>query len=177
MAICVVCSGDFSKVRNGKQKTCSVTCGNELKKSKKTKICECCAEPFERPHGKTDRRFCSRSCAMTNRVRLGMVKSHSEGHVINHSAGYRQIKNGGVWVMQHRLVMAQVLGRPLERHERVHHKNGNRADNRPENLELWGVEGGSKKDPAGQRAKDMAREVLLALPQNDLHELLAEFYG
>ncbi len=51
--------------------------------------------------------------------------------------------------------MEQIIGRYLERFENVHHKNGDRKDNRPENLELWSV-----KQPSGQRAEDKVKYAI-----------------
>jgi hypothetical protein len=54
--------------------------------------------------------------------------------------------------------MEQSLGRSLLPGENVHHKNGNKQDNRPGNLELW-----VKFQPNGQRVEDMlawAHEVI-----------------
>jgi len=57
------------------------------------------------------------------------------GHV-RMSNGYRQVMTANGYRYEHRLIMEGILGRPLLRSEVVHHKNEDKTDNRPDNLEL-----------------------------------------
>jgi hypothetical protein len=83
-------------------------------------------------------------------------------------SGYR----GAIWpehpsaspkgyISEHSAVMCAVLGRPLLKGESVHHRNGVRHDNRPENLELW-----ASAHRPGQRVTDLIA---------DAHELLERY--
>lgn len=82
-----------------------------------------------------------------------------DGETRVYGQGYVSEKRGGRWIYQHKLRMQDHLGRLLSSDESVHHKNGDKTDNRMENLELW-----ASSHPAGQRVSDkvaFAREILL----------------
>lgn len=83
-----------------------------------------------------------------------------EGRWLTTDSGYVYRKVGASrGRLEHRVVMEEILGRPLTRRESVHHKNGVRHDNRPENLELW-----VKPQPAGQRVQDLVDWVVENYP-------------
>ena len=91
------------------------------------------------------------SVATRFKARLGKYKS-SEGYVMQYVSKdheFYDMANKSSGIPEHRLVMAQSLGRPLRNNENVHHINGIRDDNRIENLELW-----NKSQPSGIRNSD-----------------------
>lgn len=92
-------------------------------KTRYSVLCQECARPTQNPENPT-------------------WYKNRDGYMTAIVKGKREIR-------QHRFIMEKIIGRPLLSHESVHHKNGVRDDNRPENLELW-----SSSHPSGQRIED-----------------------
>lgn len=91
------------------------------------------------------------------RAKSGQANGHWRGGRTRHKAGYVMVRVPGhprarqnsPYVFEHILVAEELLGRYLVDGESVHHRNGVRDDNRPENLELW-----TRPQPSGIRVSD-----------------------
>jgi len=122
--------------------------------------CDCGGGKIVRDDSLINGRSSSCGCSV-----IGPASPFWRGGITKNSGGYNMImvydnpKSGGRYVPEHRIVMENLIGRPLEPNETVHHKNGIKTDNRPNNLELW-----CKQHGPGQRVDDMvsyALEILL----------------
>lgn len=85
-------------------------------------------------------RTCSRKCHFKwQRIRpriTGPAHHAWRGGTVSKDTGYRTLKIDGYRITEHRYVMEQFLGRKLNKSEVVHHKDGNRLNNKLSNLEL-----------------------------------------
>ena len=118
----------------GKRRRCYKCTGTQTTSIER--ICLTCGKSFRVPPNviaKGKGKFCSTSCG--GKFRIGPRAGHWKGGRTVSRYIYVTIPNIGT-VEEHRHVMAQHMGRPLRSDEQVHHVNGDKTDNRIENLKV-----------------------------------------
>jgi hypothetical protein len=143
---CIRCGVEFH-AKSVRQTYCS----NECKRG--TSVCKCCSVSFV-VSKKAKGEYCSTACFYEHGTPTGSRIVANNGYVLvkvpKGTPGAKKYGTRGTnWMLEHRYVMQQKLGRPLEPRENVHHINGKRDDNSLENLELW-----KKSQPCGVRSSD-----------------------
>lgn len=93
--------------------------------------------------GKATSCGCKRKETCRDRLKTGILTKYGKdnplwrGGIKRDQGGYVHIRMGNAYIWEHRLVAEMKLGRPLLPREIVHHINGVRNDNRPENLMIF----------------------------------------
>ena len=151
---CQQCETAF-ETKSRWQRYCSPRCSHQARNARTVRLCDECRGEYHSADRR--RKYCSRSCASARGRKYRNANSPNwkggrvvqDGYVRVRAPGHPRTTARNPYVLEHILVMEGMLGRRMERNERVHHRNGRRGDNRPENLELWKM-----KDPPGVRASD-----------------------
>lgn len=149
---CEQCAKIF-QARNSTRRFCGIGCANKWQRRRKVDCtCEHCGDTFSvapSVYEKDGCKFCSRQC-YREAAPVGENHPNWKGGRFTRSDGYVAIRVDGDYILEHRQIMEQHLGRKLATREHVHHKNGIKDDNRIENLEVLSVEDHAREHAPGK---------------------------
>lgn len=152
---CAYCGKEIerkpSQIKHSSACYCSTECHSKAMKKGLTVLCDWCGKPFYKPPSaiRTEANLCSAVCRnlwLSHRNVVVMNKpGHSKGHRAKHLTELNRQRNPLCSIAEnahrvpnsrYRKVMEKKLGRKLKKGEVIHHINGKRTDNRPENLSV-----------------------------------------
>ena len=149
---CAYCKKPISKKPSSIQRShavyCSAACANAAKRTGESVKCAWCGRSFYKARSDVSQsNLCSAKCRNAwlghRNTTIMNVKGHTPGHKAPHLTALNEARNpfcriaedpGPTRSSLYRPIAASALQRPLRQNEEVHHINGDRRDNRPENL-------------------------------------------
>jgi hypothetical protein len=120
-----------SRYKAGYGRYCSRKCQYADRITSAKKRCEICGEPIRVNPSRPQKRFCSYACR-GKAMRGEAHPQYKQGKISTY--GYIYDRKAGEFWFEHRKIAEQIMGRRLDRGEIIHHIDGNRRNNRIENL-------------------------------------------
>lgn len=143
---------------------CSAECGNISKRKRVKLVCIVCGKEFEVTNSRKEAKYCSLECNYTKkpywtgkkrpdisekaklwandrfancRTQKGECRNTGRTHIKtlgDKNQPYSIITINGKNIKKHRYIIENIIGRKLKNSEIIHHINGDKQDNRIENL-------------------------------------------
>ena len=174
------CERIISVYKLAKSHFCNKECVSKwlIRQSSIECICSFCGKTIHTQANRVNRNsnnFCNKECYvkwLPNTLKAHKNPSWKGGRVTTHEGYIRKYmpehpNSNHQYILEHRFVMEKKLGRYLTKNEIVHHLNGIRDDNRPENLHVT-IRGKHEKNTVIELYKNKIRA---------LEYLVANIYG